>query len=728
MNYKDISVDDLELSIRSLNALKNAGIINLEQIIEQTASSKGFSNIPNLGKKSINEIESKIKVLDLERVENIKDATEKKLNLKFDNIKKCIDYLFDTKFKKNKEVLKKRIFDGATLDECGREIGVTRERIRQIESTFFRNISAIITDDYVFEIKDYFKNSSGINGFYELDNVGPAYKNISSYLSYSSKPDVFLKFFFKSKELIKWQKKKDKYYLYSFENNSLDDLINDDELLNFIESSHSESLRESVRIYCLIKNQETNFDYIHEEIKQKISQRPGFACLYAVKQLKKNYTYISLDQILDFLKENCGKDFSSSKRTLDNILSSSYTDQSSVEIKETNLYIAKGSGNYFFLDKLAIDDDFKKELVNFVVKLMKKNLEKTYNSYEFLSRFTETQTFTNSTSESLNKYLIDAVLLDIADEYDVLNYVGRSSWTGKKNVLHNERIEIYPTVLNILQENGAPMRLKEIKDCMEKIRGHGRNFQLHTTLSTSKVIQLSSAFWGLRERDINISHDEEFKLVSFIKEEFKKGNSILDFNNLLSFKKSIGIDENVSIFQITRILLGHIPVGRRRSPKQLIFLCKMNRGNPLNFCIYSPVTTDIQAQEYLDLKVNEEFVDARNNEDSIMVKTTGGAYKLQEYIIEGQTYSGRAEVAKKYDISLASVSFRANSDKFPQWKALKDYTNRRRANPKSLMKKYLIEGKTYLGRLAVTEEYNISIYTLNKRIDSVKYPEWKKVD
>ena len=84
------------------------------------------------------------------------------------------------------------------------------------------------------------------------------FKDISIYLAFSENPNVFLKFFFKSKKLLKWQKKKGEYYLYSYEGNSLDELINDEELLDFIDTSQSSDLKESVRVYCMIKNEETN--------------------------------------------------------------------------------------------------------------------------------------------------------------------------------------------------------------------------------------------------------------------------------------------------------------------------------------------------------------------------------------------------------------------------------------------------------------------------------------
>ena len=521
MNLKNISTDQLDFSRRTTNALKSAGILNLEQIIERSFSPRGFLGIKNLGKKSINEIERVIKEIDIEKIQSIKIIEERKHLIVFDNIKECLDYVFNQKFKKNKDILKKRIFDGYTLDECGIELGVTRERIRQIEAKFFRILSSKLSDNYIQELNLYFKENVGIDGVYEFEKVGPAYKKISSYLLNASNPKVFLKFFFKSKKLLNWQKKRNEFYFYPFKSMSLDELINDEKLLDFIESSPSSNIKESIRVYCMIHNQDNNFDYIYEEIKQKIAGKgPGHACLFALTQLKKDYTFITLNQVLKFIKENFDKDFYSSKRTIDNILSSTYTKKFGSRVRKTNLYQSKGAGNYFFLDKLGVDNKVQEEIVNFILKLIHKRPEKNFNTQEFLDFFIETQKFSNTILDKIDRYIIDAILLNVSEEYDILNYLGRSMWSGNSNA-KQKRIEIYPSVLKILKDNNAPMKIKDIKKELKKVRGGVKNIQFHTTLSTPKLMQVSSGLWGLRDRDINVSKEQELKILKFMQDEFQ---------------------------------------------------------------------------------------------------------------------------------------------------------------------------------------------------------------
>lgn len=595
VNQKLIPIENLGLSVRSSNALKASGIDFLHQIT--TISEKELKIMPNLGKKSINEIKDLILTLGHVLKNNPKILHQ------HSNLAEAIDYLLDNKFKKRKSILMDRLFNGHTLNQCGESVGVSRERIRQIESEFFKKLKSIINNDYINELNSYLENNAGIDGIHELSNVGSAYKNLSKYLITAKNPKVFLKFFFEDSKILRWQKKKFDYYLYPYESSSLDELINDEGLLNFINNSSSPKLIDSVKAYCLINNQENNFEYIFEKIQKKLSKRANFACLYAVTQLKKNHTYITTEQVVLFLKENCNKDFSSQIRTIDNILSSSDSKNPVFDVREINLYIAKGSGNYFFLDKLTIDISDKEEIVNFVLKLLERNPNKNFSSKEFYEYFKETKCLSEISLNILDTFVIDAILLDVACHHDILNYLGRSFWSGNTNTLQNQRIEIYPAVVKILKEKGTPMQLKDIKNQIAKIRGFGKNFQLHTTLSTPKIIQVSAGIWGLRDRDINVTSKQETQIIKLIKAEFKKGNMILNSNNIKSFRDSVGINEDVSVYQIMRLLLAYIPVGRRKTPDKLIFLFKLKSSSPLNFCFYSPEVDDGEASRYLEQRI-----------------------------------------------------------------------------------------------------------------------------
>ncbi len=66
--YKQITVDELKLSVRSSNALHRGGIHTLYQLIERY-NKEEIQSISNLGKKSYEEIEDKLKYIENNRIE-----------------------------------------------------------------------------------------------------------------------------------------------------------------------------------------------------------------------------------------------------------------------------------------------------------------------------------------------------------------------------------------------------------------------------------------------------------------------------------------------------------------------------------------------------------------------------------------------------------------------------------------------------------------------------------
>jgi DNA-directed RNA polymerase subunit alpha len=58
-----MSIDELELSVRSYNCLKRAGINTVEELTNKTA--EDMMKVRNLGRKSLEEVLSKLKELGL---------------------------------------------------------------------------------------------------------------------------------------------------------------------------------------------------------------------------------------------------------------------------------------------------------------------------------------------------------------------------------------------------------------------------------------------------------------------------------------------------------------------------------------------------------------------------------------------------------------------------------------------------------------------------------------
>ena len=60
----EMNIDELELSVRSFNCLKRAGINTVEELCNHT--SEDMMKVRNLGRKSLEEVLAKLKELGLE--------------------------------------------------------------------------------------------------------------------------------------------------------------------------------------------------------------------------------------------------------------------------------------------------------------------------------------------------------------------------------------------------------------------------------------------------------------------------------------------------------------------------------------------------------------------------------------------------------------------------------------------------------------------------------------
>jgi hypothetical protein len=73
--FCDRKIEEIDLSVRSLNGLKREGIFTLRQLSDVVMNGDSLSKVKNLGKKSIKEIKTKLLVLayedlnDKERIE-----------------------------------------------------------------------------------------------------------------------------------------------------------------------------------------------------------------------------------------------------------------------------------------------------------------------------------------------------------------------------------------------------------------------------------------------------------------------------------------------------------------------------------------------------------------------------------------------------------------------------------------------------------------------------------
>ena len=67
-NVLEMNIDELELSVRSYNCLKRAGINTVQELINKTP--EDMMKVRNLGRKSLDEVLAKLKELGLSLNQN----------------------------------------------------------------------------------------------------------------------------------------------------------------------------------------------------------------------------------------------------------------------------------------------------------------------------------------------------------------------------------------------------------------------------------------------------------------------------------------------------------------------------------------------------------------------------------------------------------------------------------------------------------------------------------
>jgi RNA polymerase sigma factor (sigma-70 family) len=164
-NFDKLSfkINNVGFSLRTINCLNNLAINSLGDLIQLTE--KYLLRTPNFGRKSLLEIKKFLKDNNFslntkiewppENYQYLKDTIKKKdlvissttnqieevtLSEKKIDIDFILNLIISTLSDREYSIIKKRFWEGKTLEEVGIDYKVTRERIRQIESKAVRKI------------------------------------------------------------------------------------------------------------------------------------------------------------------------------------------------------------------------------------------------------------------------------------------------------------------------------------------------------------------------------------------------------------------------------------------------------------------------------------------------------------------------------------------------------------------------------------------------------------
>lgn len=96
----------------------------------------------------------------------------------------------------------------------------------------------------------------------------------------------------------------------------------------------------------------------------------------------------------------------------------------------------------------------------------------------------------------LDHYILNIILEDVEN----ISYLNRMVWArSDSGQSANDRVDMADAFTRILEDNGEPLKGKELKDRLSQIRGVVENLQIQPS---DRMIQIGPDFWGLIDRDI----------------------------------------------------------------------------------------------------------------------------------------------------------------------------------------------------------------------------------
>ena len=479
-----------------------------------------------------------------------------------------------------KEIFTDRILHGCTLDECGKKMGITRERVRQFETRFIKNLEPFLISIFP-KIKDEVEVKA-LTSIMDLEITIKELKGISSLVFNSQKPKAFYNFLFRGTS---------KYFSY--------ELI--DEEINIFRSDalSKQELHKEFEKYALdIKNYGISLEKLFH----------GFCILHNRTDLENTF----LDFMLDLMSrskvrfiEMTLKDYRFQKKVIaldeyTNYLNSLYPNNKIDTRRIENAIAHEIEGvylitrrNYIFYDDLPFTQTQINSINDEAVLIITENPTRSYSLENAIKpiqiKLHENHEFSEDEINQLTPGILNILLSHRSKSHQDINYLGRLQWTSGKQ---KQRVELYPAAVKALEDNGSPMTNLELRKKIHKVRGV-HQFQLHTTKTSPDIIKLENGTWGLRFRDINLSEKIEADLIEKIKEFLKSDNLYILQNNLDEIRDELNIDSKITNELLLNIIRRHIPSGGRRGNPDFL----MNKSNQSNFIIYHPSLEDDEVQK-----------------------------------------------------------------------------------------------------------------------------------
>ena len=192
-----------------------------------------------------------------------------------------------------------------------------------------------------------------------------------------------------------------------------------------------------------------------------------------------------------------------------------------------------GRGVYGLPHHNPIPDRMCKNLQLIVAKMIQDGpLMKQWHCAEIISRLKKRFP---ALPVELDHYLLNIILENVEN----VSYLNRMVWArSDSGQSADDRVDMADAFTRILEDNGGPLKGKELKDRLSQIRGVVENLQIQPN---DRMIQIGPDFWGLIDRDIGGS-------TSTIEEKLNSLHEILNTRqkgiHVSEVEKFIAVAEN----------------------------------------------------------------------------------------------------------------------------------------------------------------------------------------
>lgn len=549
------SVESLAFSIRTEKCLAHLNIRYAGELCSRTEGE--LLTVPNFGRTSVEEIKRTLHRLDLRLgmympawpPENLEGIAAEFNNQAAMNDVECLKQaLFRTLRKVQDErhlfILASRLgLNGppVTLEETAQHLGLTRERVRQIQ----KKVTEAILKREVWDDVLRYRIAKLLSG-----------RNIPLFLDLIGTEDTWFAGFEDNLSLLE-------NLLYAF--GSDEDLcffsIDDRTVVSRIDFDTWRDIR-----FDLISMLEATLDYGHSmddielfvESKLTSAGAPELSStLFDILLKDLNFSSVSGDLILVSVGNSLADHLTALLEAAPHPLHYTeigqlYEQRFGVPISlryvhaclGSNGFLLFGRGTYGVQKHLQIDPHLQSEMRRVIEeKLTAQMPPKQWHSKDLLP-------FVQSIpgAEKLDKYSVSIILKPSI----TLQYLGKWSWRLKSySDDDGERLYIKHAVYSALKEAKGPVHIQDLLSLVTESRGVGQNFQLNPNELFSRV---DPSIWGLLERDFLFTLPEQARIKDFVFDKLSQQGVAFHKSELLNAIESFGKPEGLTDNLILGIL------------------------------------------------------------------------------------------------------------------------------------------------------------------------------